>query len=302
MTTNQKWLLGIAVAFFILIGAVGLVTVLIVGLGTEEGTTLSGGFGERVGVIEVRGVIEDSREIVSQIRTMARDERVKAVLVRVESPGGAVAPSQEIYQALNELRSRYEKPVVVSMGTIAASGGYYIACAADSVLALPGTLTGSIGVILQFPDLREVFRKVGIGMETIKSGAHKDIGSPFRQLTDSERELLQAMVDDVYGQFVEVVAQGRGMSQDSVRALADGRIFSGRQAQTLGLIDRTGSYHDALAVAGGMGGLGDEPEITKPKKSKKSIFDILTEAAGNFSDPAGQISALSSPRLLYLFR
>ncbi len=302
MTTNQKWLLGIAVAFFMLIGAVGLITVLIVGLGTEEGTTLSGGFGERVGVIEVRGVIEDSREIVSQIRTMAEDERVKAVLVRVESPGGAVAPSQEIYQALNELRSRYEKPVVVSMGTIAASGGYYIACAADSVLALPGTLTGSIGVILQFPDLREVFRKVGIGMETIKSGDHKDMGSPFRQMTDSERNLLQEMVDDVYGQFVEVVALGRGMSKDSVRALADGRIFSGRQALMLGLIDRTGSYHDALAVAGGMGGMGDEPEITKPKKPKKSIFDILTEAAGNFSDPAGQISALSSPRLLYLFR
>ncbi len=301
MTTNQKWLLGIGVAFFMLIGAVGLITVVIAGLGTGE-TTLSGGFGDRVGVIEVRGVIEDSRETVSQIRMMAEDERVLAVLVRVESPGGAVAPSQEIYQALNRLRSEHEKPVVVSMGTIAASGGYYIACAADSVLALPGTLTGSIGVILQFPDLQEVFRKVGIGMETIKSGDHKDLGSPFRQMSDSERELLQEMVDDVYGQFVEVVSQGRDISPDSVRSLADGRIFSGRQALMLGLIDRTGSYHDALAVAGGMCGLGNDPETTKPKQPKSSIFDVLTEVVGSFSDPAGRINILSSPRLLYLFR
>ncbi len=301
MTTNQKWLLGIVVAFFMFIGAVGLITVIIAGLGGDD-TSLSGGFGERVGVIEVRGVIEDSRETVRQIRMMAEDERVKALLVRVNSPGGAVAPSQEIYQALNEIRSKHEKPVVVSMGTIAASGGYYIACAADSILALPGTLTGSIGVILQFPDLREIFRKVGVGMETIKSGAHKDLGSPFRQMSDSERELLQEMVDDVYGQFVEVVVLGRGINEDSVRALADGRIFSGRQALMLGLIDRTGSYHDALAVAGRMGGLGDEPETTRPKKQKTSIFDLLTEAAGTISDPAGRINILSSPRLLYLFR
>jgi protease-4 len=228
MTTNQKWLLGIVIAFFVLIGAVGAITALVISVGGDE-MKLSGGFGERVGVIEVEGVIEDSRETLRQIRMMADDDRVKAVVLRVNSPGGAVAPSQEIYQALNNLRTESEKPVVVSMSSVAASGGYYISCAADSILALPGTLTGSIGVILQFPDLQEVFRKVGIGMQTIKSGPNKDIGSPFREMTDSERELLQGMVDDVYGQFVEVVASGRGLGEDSVRAIADGRIFGGRQ-------------------------------------------------------------------------
>ena len=301
MTSNQKWLLGIFVTFIILIGVVGLITALIVGLGGEN-MTLSGGFGERVGIIEVEGVIEDSRETLRQIEMMAEDDRVKAVLVRVNSPGGAVAPSQEIHKALNELRTEHEKPVVVSMSTVAASGGYYISCSADSVLALPGTLTGSIGVILQFPDLQEIFRKVGIGMETIKSGPNKDIGSPFREMSERDRELLQEMVDDVYGQFVEAVVEGRGLSEDSVRAVADGRIFSGRQALELGLIDRTGSYHDALAVAGRMCGLGDDPETTKAKKPKPSLFDVLTETAGSFSDPAGPLGSLSSPRLLYLFR
>ncbi|MBW7996733.1 MAG: signal peptide peptidase SppA [Candidatus Glassbacteria bacterium] len=301
MTTNKKWLLGIIIAFFVLVGAVGVITVLIVSLGGEE-MTFTGGFGDRVGVIEVSGVIENSRETVSQIRKMAEDKRVKAVVVRVESPGGAVAPSQEIYQALNKLRTQDSIPVIVSMGTVAASGGYYIACAADSVLAMPGTLTGSIGVILQFPDLQEVFRKVGIGMKTIKSGEHKDLGSPFRDMSDSEREILQEMVDDVYDQFVEVVAEGRGLDEDSVRAVADGRIFSGRQALELGLVDRTGSYRDALTVAGRMCGLGDDPKTIKLKKAKPSLFDILTEIAAKLGDPAGQINALSSPRLLYLFR
>jgi len=301
MTTNQKWLLGIFITFVLLIGAIGLITALIVGLGGED-MELSGGFGDRVGVIEVEGVIQDSRETLRQIKMMAEDERVKAVLLRVNSPGGGVAPSQEIYQALNELRTKHDKPVVVSMSTMAASGGYYISCAADSVLALPGTLTGSIGVILEFPDLQEVFRKVGIGMKTVKSGPHKDIGSPFRDMTESDRELLQSMVDDVYGQFVEVVVESRGLSEDSVRAIADGRVFSGRQALEAGLVDKMGSYHDALGVAGRMCELGDEPETTRAKKSRPSLLELLTESAASIGDPAGSLGSLSSPRLLYMFR
>ena len=298
MTRNQKWLLAIVLAFFALGAGVFFLTVLISLFG-ESNMDLTDSFGQRVGVIEVQGVIEESESILRQIKSMRDDSQVKAIVVRIDSPGGAVAPSQEIYAALVKLREGTKKPVVVSMSSIAASGGYYVACAADSILATPGTLTGSIGVLIEFPEIHEVLRKVGIGFEVVKSAEHKDIGSPFRPLTDKERALLQEMVDDVFDQFVEVVEQQRHLSRDSVLAVADGRIFSGRQAVKLGLVDRTGDYQDALDVAGRLCGLGEDPKTMRVRKKRSPLLDLLDETTARLKDPA---AVFSSPRLLYLFR
>lgn len=296
MTTRQKWLLGIFLALFIVAGGVIFVSAM-AALLAPGGLELNESFGKRVGVLELSGVIEESQPFIRQLRSYKEDDGVLAVVVRVESPGGAVAPSQEIYQALAALRK--EKPVVVSMGAVAASGGYYAACGADSVLASPGTLTGSIGVILEFPALEEVLKKVGIRFEVVKSGAHKDIGSPFRPMTEEERRIMQTMVDDVYEQFVEVVSSERGLDPDTVRALADGRVFSGRQALQLGLVDGNGSLQDAVDMAGRMCGLGDNPHTTRPRKTRASLIDMLTETATVLKDP---VAAAGSPRMMYIFR
>lgn len=297
MTTNQKWLLGVFLAFFILIG--GLIFIMVMAAifsGSEIKLSESFG-GKRVGLLEVKGVISDSQPFIRQLDEFRQNPDITAIVVRVDSPGGGVAPSQEIYEALRETRG--EKPVVVSMGAVAASGGYYIACGADSILASPGTLTGSIGVILEFPNLNEVLRKVGIRFEVVKSGEHKDIGSPFRDLSEDERRILQDMVDDVYAQFVEMVGEERGLSLDSVRAFSDGRIFSGRQALALGLVDRTGGLEDALDVAGRMSGLGENPKTVHAKKSRPTLIDLLTETTASLKDPA---AVAGSPRLMYMFR
>ncbi|MEA1997201.1 MAG: signal peptide peptidase SppA, partial [Gemmatimonadota bacterium] len=227
------------------------------------------------------------------------DEKMRAVVVRINSGGGIVAPCQEIYASLAGLRDETDKPVVISMGSVAASGGYYIACGADSILSAPGTITGSIGVIIEFPDLKEIMRKVGIGFEVIKSSEHKDIGSPFRELTEEGRKLLQELVDDTFEQFAEVVSAERGIPMDSVLSFADGRVFSGRQAKKLGLVDRTGSFQDAIDTAGRMCGLGENPKTLKPRRKRPKLLEVLTETATNLNDP---VSGYASPRLLYLFR
>jgi len=296
LTTRQKWLLGVFLALFIVAGGVIFISAM-AALLAPGGFELNESFGKRVGVLELNGVIEDSQPFIRQLRSYKEDDGVQAVVVRVESPGGAVAPSQEIYQALAALRK--DKPVVVSMGAVAASGGYYAACGADSVVASPGTLTGSIGVILEFPELEEVLKKVGIRFEVVKSGAHKDIGSPFRPMTEEERRIMQAMVDDVYEQFVEVVSSERNLDPDTVRALADGRVFSGRQALQLGLVDANGSLQDAVDMAGRMCGLGDNPRTTRPRKTRTSLIDMLTETATVLKDP---MAAAGSPRMMYIFR
>ncbi len=296
MTTNQKWLLGIFLGVFVLAGGIIFVMAMAALVSTSS-MELSDSFGKRVGVLELSGVIDDSQPFIRQIKTFQEDDGIQAVVVRVESPGGAVAPSQEIYQALAALREK--KPVVVSMGSIAASGGYYVSCGADSIVAAPGTLTGSIGVILEFPELDEVLKKVGVRFEVVKSGPHKDIGSPFRPMTDEERQIMQSMVDDVYEQFVEVVSSERGLDPDTVRTFADGRVFSGRQALELGLVDATGSLQDAVDMAGRMCGLGENPKISRPKKPRPSLIDLLTQTASTLNDP---LAAVGSPRLMYMFR
>ncbi|MCE5334388.1 MAG: signal peptide peptidase SppA [Desulfobacteraceae bacterium] len=231
------------------------------------------GKNNKVGVIEIKGTITGSQDTLKQIKEYRKDSSIRAILVRIDSPGGAVGPSQEIYRELK--RASEVKPVVASMGSVAASGGYYIACAANHVMANPGTITGSIGVIIHFPNLRELFDKIGYQMTTIKSGQFKDLGNPGREMTPEEEAVLQGMIDETYGQFVRDVSSARKLPEDDVRKIADGRIFVGEKARELKLIDQLGNFEDAVDKAAELGKIEGEPDVVYAKKSRKALVDFL---------------------------
>lgn len=221
----------------------------------------------RVGVVELHGVINDSDDIVEALRAYEHASSVKAVVLRIDSPGGGVAPSQEIYNAVLKLRTA--KPVVASLGGVAASGGYYVASACDAIVANPGTLTGSIGVIMEMGNVQDLLQKIGVQAEILKAGEYKDMGSPVRPLTDQERVIFQQMIDSVHTQFITAVAGGRKMDADKVRSLADGRIYSGEQAHALGLVDGLGGLQDAIDLAAKRGGITGEPHVSRASMGRE---------------------------------
>lgn len=231
--------------------------------------------GEKVGVIPIEGIIGDSGEIIDQINEFADSNGIRAVVLRIDTPGGSVAPSQEIYQAVRELRKK--KKVVVSMGSVAASGGYLIAVAADRIVANPGTITGSISAVMHYANVEELLKKVGIRSSAIKSGKFKDIGSPVREMTAEERSLIQGIVDDIYDQFVRTVSENRKIPLSKIVQLADGRVFTGRQAKELGLIDDLGGLQDAVLLAGRLSGMKGKPEIVHGMKKKTTLWRYLMQ-------------------------
>lgn len=235
--------------------------------------------GSGIGVVEVKGVILDSQETVKQLHDFGLDEDIKAVVLRVDSPGGIVGPSQEIYQEVKKLSAK--KKVVVSMGSLAASGGYYISAPASLIYANPGTITGSIGVLMKFSNVEGLMDKIGMKSFTLKTGKYKDSGSPVRTMTDEEKALLQAVIDSTHSQFVKAVAEGRKLPVEKVKAIADGRIFSGEQALAEKLVDRLGSLQDAIEEAARMAGISGEPEIIHPPKKKKLLLDMLVEESAS---------------------
>lgn len=226
----------------------------------------------KVALLRVEGPIIDARDAIDELKEYRDDHSVKAIVLRIDSPGGAVAPSQEIYAEVK--KACEQKSVVVSMGSIAASGGYYIASPATKILANPGTLTGSIGVIMELPNLEGLMSKIGIKTEVIKSGKYKDMASTFRTMEKEEREILQGVMDNVHNQFIAAVAEGRKLPVEDVRALADGRIFTGEQAKSLRLVDELGTIEDAIAAAAALGGIEGEPDVVT-KKEKRSLIDLL---------------------------
>ena len=228
--------------------------------------------GEKVAVIEVTGVIVDSAGVIEELKEYAGDNSIKAIVLRVDSPGGAVAPSQEIYEEIIKIKGN--KKIVVSMGSVAASGGYYISAPADKIVANAGTLTGSIGVIMEIPNVAGLMEKIGVETQIIKSGRNKDIASVFRSLTLEEKQILQTVLDDVHDQFIQAVSEGRGMEVEEVRALADGRIFTGRMAKEVGLVDELGNLQYAIMLAGRLTGIKGEPEVLY-KQEEFSFFDLL---------------------------
>jgi protease-4 len=231
--------------------------------------------GEKVAVLDVEGVIQSSRDLNERLIDLRDDDSVKAIVLRVDSPGGAVGPSQEIYTEVK--RAARVKPVVVSMGSVAASGGYYIAAPAQRILANPGTITGSIGVIMDFPNIEGLLGKIGLKNQVVKSGEHKDIGSPTRTMTEQERLIFQSLIDDVHRQFMTAIAEGRKMDLSKVEALADGRVFTGNQALKAGLVDELGNLQDAIKVAGKLGGIDGEPKVVYPLEQPPKLIDYLLE-------------------------
>lgn len=248
---------------------------------------------DKVAVVNLEGVIADPLDFTAELREYEERDDVKAVVVRINSPGGGVGPSQEIYSAIKRLKKK--KKVVASMGAIAASGGFYAAMAADKIVANPGTITGSIGVIVEFMNAEDLLSKIGLQGYVIKSGQFKDTGSPLRKMTPEERALIQGVIDDVNGQFISAVAEGRGLKEEAVRKIADGRIFSGSQAAKQGLVDQLGDLADAIDLGAELAGIKGKPYVIYPEKK---VFGLWNAVFGDsIANLAGQLSGL---RIMYM--
>lgn len=290
MTSRTFGLIGCGLVLMLLVAAG--VLMLLVGGFLDSGDLPR--FGRRVAVLPITGTIISSEHDVHAINELADDASIAAVVIRIDSPGGGIAPSQEIHDAIKRLRS--EKPVVASMANTAASGGYYVAVACDSIMANPGTLTGSIGVIFSWMTAEELMQKVGVRLEVVKSGPVKDIGSISREPTPEELQLLSGIVEDAYQQFVDAVAAGRSMSRAEVLALADGRVFTGRQALALGLVDRLGGEYEAVRWVAELAGIEGEPVVVDRGRSRFEFLDFLEESSRSL------LPDLAGPRLEYRLR
>ncbi len=229
---------------------------------------------DRIALIRIEGVILDAQETLGELKKFSENPSVKAIVLRIDSPGGGVVPSQEIYDAVRRVRTKSNKAVIASMGSVAASGGYYIAAATDRIVANPGTLTGSIGVIMEMANVEGLLQKIGVEGVVVKSGKYKDVGSPLRKMSDEERGLLQTVMDDVHKQFIEAVAEGRSLEVPEVQALADGRIFTGRQAKAAKLVDELGNLDDAIQLAADVVGIEGEPKVIEQRR-RFSIRELL---------------------------
>lgn len=213
--------------------------------------------------------------VTSELRKISKITTIKAVVLRINSPGGSIGAVQEIYEEVIRLKEKGKK-IVVSMGDVGASGAYYIACAADKIVANPGTITGSIGVLMSLGNMEELFRKIGIKIEVIKRGKHKDIGSLSREMTAEEKRLLQGLIDDAYDQFLQVVIEGRNFKKSKAEKIAQGQVFTGRQAKNLGLIDEIGNFQDAVRLAGKLAGIPGEPRVIELPKPFPRILGIFS--------------------------
>lgn len=273
MRRRRSWIIGflgvLAICLLVVLGT----DVLTRWLGSEKALPT----GEKVAVVRVEGMVLDARQVVEALERQAKDPKVKAIVLRVDSPGGAVAPTQEIFRAVRALSKK--KRVVASLGSMATSGGYYVACAAERIVANPGTLTGSIGVVVHLANFEKLLSKLGIEGQVVKSGDFKDMGSMYRPLSERERNILQEVVNDVHEQFVEDVARSRNMELEKVRTIADGRIFSGRQAKGLGLVDELGGLKEAIQLAAKMAQIKGEPLVLEEPKEKFSLLRWLLDSS-----------------------
>ncbi len=291
---KKFWLVVGVIAGLLVITLLGVAVALIVVLfGDEAGI----GGGEEIAVVEVRGEIIDPRGVVALLRRYEKRKQVKAIVLRVDSPGGGVAASQEIFSAVNRIREAGKIKVVASLGNVAASGGYYVACGSETIVANPGTVTGSIGAIVQLVNLQELLAMVGVRFETVRSGPYKDIGSFSREMTLDERALLQTVVDDIHRQFVEAVAERRGMSVEEVKRIADGRLLTGAQALEMGLVDQLGGLQDAIDLAAELASIKGEPRILLERK-RRGLADYFIEEAAQVMDEAARLTGMRGEKLI----
>lgn len=294
MPKRKDLVIGIIIvaSFFVLI------LFLIVGMWGLYGRPEISGWGDKVAIIDVHGVISSSSDIIRQLKRYSEDSSVPAIVLHINSPGGLVAPAQEIYEEINKAKQKGKK-IIASLSSVAASGGYYVACPADTIVSNPGTLTGSIGVIFEFPVMEKLFRKIGVEFEVVKSGELKDVGTYTRRMTKKERRLLQELINDTYDQFVDVLVKQRGIPRQEVLTFADGRVFTGRKAQELGLVDVLGNLEDAIQIAGEMGGIEGPPSTIRERKKKITLFDLLTQKMDRwFNLDDGKFM----PKLQYIYK
>lgn len=298
MNISKNWIIvGVVFAALVVMMAGSMmVSKMLFSAGTATSSSLAEKNG--VGLVEVKGMIIDSRETNRQLRYFLKKDNVKAVVLRVDSPGGVVAPSQEIYEEVKKFAAR--KKIVVSMGSMAASGGYYISAPANVIYANPGTITASIGVLIKLSNIEGLLDKVGIKSTTIKTGQYKDAGSPERQITPEDRAMFQAVIDSTHQQFIRAVSEGRKIPQEEVRQIADGRILSGEQAKAYKLVDKLGTLQDAIEEAGRLGGIKGEPEVILPPKKKVNYLDLFAEGAEDrFQGALGKIGVGRGLQLMY---
>jgi protease-4 len=255
---------------------------------------------KKIGEVRVEGPIMDAESIVRQLQLLREDRSIAGVILRIDSPGGATAPSQEIYNAVWQYRSG-EKPLIVSMGNVAASGGYYIASPARRIFAASGTLTGSIGVIMTIPLFKELSKKIGIEMQTFKAGDYKDIASPYRSMTPAEKKMIQALLDDTHEQFIGDVARARSLDVDSLRLIADGRIFTGRQAVAVHLVDTLGGYEAALSYLRSITGVAASSRVVNKKESSLRMRDWLVSESIRLFPQMYRVLAPIGTYCLYVF-
>ncbi|MBA2663934.1 MAG: signal peptide peptidase SppA [Bradymonadaceae bacterium] len=256
------------------------------------------GFGKpSIGVVEIAGPIMDSKKALEDIKAFSENELIHGVVIRVDSPGGAVAPSQEIFEAVKKLKVK--KPVAVSMGSTAASGGYYIAIGSDVIFANPGSITGSIGVITQLFNVESIMDKIDVKVHTVTTGPFKDSGSPFKEFSVDDENYFHELIDDIYLQFIEDVAQARSLELGEVRKLADGRVFTGRQAKVNKLVDEIGTIDDAIAHVAARAGIEGDPKVVYPPKERMGFLSEMLRASVNTT--FNQVQSRTSPRLQYLY-
>jgi protease-4 len=296
MSTTAKWVIGLVIAFFVIFGFLTLTVFSLIFSEPDDETVSTGG--EKVALVELNEPIISSEAIVRQFKKYRENRSVKAIVFRVESPGGGVAASQEMYEEVKKTRDS-GKPVVVSMGAVAASGGYYVSLGATRIVANPGTLTGSIGVIFQFLHVNELMKKLGIDESTFKSGRLKDSGSPFRKVNPEDEKYFQGLIADVYDQFVNVVATERKLDIRYVKKFADGRVFTGRQAKEYGFIDTLGTLENAVSIAAKLGGIEGKPRIIREYRRKAFLERVFGEAVTDMTQLKDDL--LHQPIIQYRF-
>jgi protease IV len=298
MTKSTKWFLGILGVLALLAIGFTVVIIALVSGSSDKTETVTIGSGDKVAVVDLKGVIASSDEVVRQMKKYKNNSSVRAIVLHIDSPGGGVVASQEMYEEVRAVRDG-GKPVIVSMGSLAASGGYYVAVGGSYLVANRGTLTGSVGVISEFLQLKDALDKLGIGVKTIKAGKLKDAGSPMRAMNDDDQKYFQALMDDVHRQFIDVVARERKMDVEKVRELADGRVFTGEQALQLGLVDTLGTFEDAVRIAAVKVGIKGEPAIVKERKRQMWYESFFGDAGETLKDLKQEL--IDRPVLSYRF-
>ena len=298
MSKSTKWFLIIfGILVFLGIGFIFLIYGIASSIG-DRTEVVTSGHGSKIAVVDLKGVIVSSENIVRQLKKYRENSSIRGILLRVDSPGGGVVASQEIYEEVKKVGNA-GKPVVVSMGALAASGGYYVSCGASRLVANRGTLTGSIGVISEFLQLKEALDKLGVGVKTIKSGKLKDSGSSTREMTEEDERYFQELMDDVHRQFIEVVETERHLDHDLVVKIADGRVFTGEQAVENGLVDTLGTLEDAIKITAELSGISGEPAIVKERRIRTLWEGIFGDVDETLTDLKQEL--LDKPALSYRF-